>query len=132
MTEGVEQEFMDEKVDPCDDFYRYACGGWIDRTEIQSERATFSRMEELENHDEHLPPDPAGGSVPGTAHEAWRFLRGMHRRVAAGGSRHQLAGVLKMISPIRDRRSLASSKGHPSADHHAARTGLLALQRGRA
>ena len=33
---------MDESVDPCDDFYRFSCGGWIDRQVIPDDRTSVS------------------------------------------------------------------------------------------
>lgn len=39
----IDPTALDRSASPCEDFYQYACGGWIARTEIPADRASWSR-----------------------------------------------------------------------------------------
>jgi putative endopeptidase len=40
---GVDESAIDKAVDPCDDFYAYACGTWMKNTPIPEDRSSWSR-----------------------------------------------------------------------------------------
>jgi putative endopeptidase len=40
---GLSSMDLDKSTKPCDDFYQFACGGWIRRTEIPSDKARWTR-----------------------------------------------------------------------------------------
>ncbi len=39
----VDLSILDQKIEPCDDFYQFACGEWLNKTEIPNDRPKWSR-----------------------------------------------------------------------------------------
>ncbi len=50
-------EMLDKNVDPCTDFYAYACGKWQAQNPIPSDRASWGRFNELQERGEYIVRD---------------------------------------------------------------------------
>src|SRR5258708_20677942 len=44
---GIEIDALDRKIDPCTDFYQFACGGWVAKNPVPADRRTYGRFAEV-------------------------------------------------------------------------------------
>ncbi len=49
VVHGIDPRDMDPSVDPGEDFYRFANGGWLDRTEIPADEGAYGVFNELDD-----------------------------------------------------------------------------------
>jgi putative endopeptidase len=47
-SSGLQLDALDKGADACTDFYQFACGGWIAKNPVPSDRASWGRFEELQ------------------------------------------------------------------------------------
>lgn len=45
---GLQLDALDRTADACTDFYQFACGGWVAKNPVPSDRASWGRFEELQ------------------------------------------------------------------------------------
>jgi len=64
---GFSIDSIDKNIDPCVDFFQYACGNWIKRAEIPADRGRWGGFEELQERN-------------------LETLRGLLEKAAAGGA----------------------------------------------
>ena len=54
---------MNTTVDPCTDFYQYACGTWNAGHPLPADRSRYGRFNELQDHNERISLDILQGAA---------------------------------------------------------------------
>ncbi len=61
---GIEIDALDRKIDPCTDFYQFACGGWIARNPVPADKRSYGRFTEVQDRNftvlRHILETPGG------------------------------------------------------------------------
>ncbi len=112
----IDESAMDKSIDPCSDFYQYACGSWLKKTPIPEDRAVWSRgFSEIFQRNEALlrqileknakaEPDPAD---PFARKVGDFYATCMDEHKAETASFAALQDDLQRIDAVRDARALA-------------------------
>jgi putative endopeptidase len=117
-THGIAVANLDRSVHPGDDFYEYANGAWIKRTEIPPDRAevdVFTKLGDLSNQrtanliEEIAKSNPAAGS--GARKVADLYNSYMDEAAIEAKGLAPLRPHLDAIAAIRDKRELAQALG---------------------
>ena len=68
---GVDLNALDRTANPCDNFYQFACGGWMKAHPAPPDQPRYGRFEELQNRNNEILKDilenaakPGGASTP--------------------------------------------------------------------
>ncbi|MCA1825743.1 MAG: M13 family metallopeptidase [Myxococcales bacterium] len=113
---GIDLSIIDPSVKPCDDFYRFACGKWLERTPIPEDRPLWGRAfsEILERNQallkEIVEKDARGEGDPSDpyARKVGDFYATcMDEQKAETASFATLQEELRKIDAVKDQKSLA-------------------------
>ncbi|MDE3194313.1 MAG: M13 family metallopeptidase [Chloroflexota bacterium] len=112
---GIDVSQIDTAVPPCDDFFRYANGKWLERTEIPPEEATWGGFIEVRDRnlgilreaaDEAAAARAPQGSVEQKVGDFW--ASGMDEAAIEAAGIEPLRAELELVAGLTDRASLAA------------------------
>ena len=113
---GIDPTDMDLAADPGTDFYRFANGGWLDRTTIPSDRGSYNTFNELNDATiqillDILARQAAGGELQGGT-DTWKAVRLYEQGIdVATRDRQGVAPIAPIVAELDAITDLAGIHG---------------------
>ena len=113
---GLDADALDRTADPCDDFYQFACGGWVKKSEIPADKPmamrTFVDIEERNLEYEHTMLEQVRakpGSDPAARQLSAFYGSCMDEPAIEKAGLTALRPMLAAIDKVKDTRTLSAA-----------------------
>jgi putative endopeptidase len=114
---GIDVSIIDTAVSPCNDFYRFSCGKWMDNTPIPSDRASWTRsFSEILDRNQYVLKDVLEKDLKADADPFAKkvhdyYATCMDEDKAESGSLAILKAAFARIDKVTNKKTLAHAVG---------------------
>src|SRR5207237_359681 len=112
---GLDPDKIDHNADPCEDFFRFACGAWVDKNEIPADLPAWATSNELKRHNEEIVKEVMEEAARNPGGDPTTQKLGAYQRACMDEAAIEkqgtksLAALAKLVGKVRDVPSLAAA-----------------------